>query len=168
MPNTTNNRPPTAASAAVNSNSTTPNSTQANFRLALTTISIDRVDRLPEDDFKTWAQTVVVTGSRLSSRFWFAGDEKESNLGKTSVVGGNENAPYSFARNSKDFPVDNATLSEFSSSFLQVCFLPLYSTFILFYTCDTNVTLTLLFSLSRSIFSKEVHEILQKTFGLVG
>jgi hypothetical protein len=69
---TTNNRPPTAASA-VNSTSAS-NSTAANFRLALTTISIDRVDRSPEDDFKTWAQTVVVTGSRLSSRFWFAGD----------------------------------------------------------------------------------------------
>jgi len=129
---TTNNRPPTAASAAVNSTTSASNSTEANFRLALTTISIDRVDRSPEDDFKTWAQTVVVTGSRLSSRFWFAGDEKESNLGKTSVVGGNENAPYSFARNSKDFPVDNATLSEFSSSFLQVCFLPIYYTTILF------------------------------------
>ena len=111
------NRPPTAASS---SSTNAPSTTEANFRLSLTTISIDRVDRSPEDDFKTWAQTVVVTGSRLSSRFWFAGDEKEINLGKTSVVGGNEHAPYSFARNSKDFPVDNSTLSEFSSSFLQV------------------------------------------------
>ena len=60
-----------------------------------------------------------MTRGRASPKFWFAG-EADANLAKTSVTPGNEAAAYNFARNSKDFPVDVANLSDLCNSVLQV------------------------------------------------
>lgn len=57
---------------------------RGSFRVALQSISIERVDAAPEDDFKTWAHTTVVTRRKPNSKFWYTTDS-EVNLGKTSV-----------------------------------------------------------------------------------
>lgn len=93
---------------------------EGSFRVALQSISIERQDRQPEDDFKTWGQVVVLTRGRPSARFWYAGADSDANLGKTSVTPGNEAAAYNFVRSSKPFPLDVATLSDLCSSQVQV------------------------------------------------
>lgn len=57
---------------------------KSDFIVSLSQIAIDRTDRSPEDDFKTWAQCIVVTRGRQSNKFWYASDA-DANLGKTSV-----------------------------------------------------------------------------------
>ena len=93
---------------------------EGTFRVNLQSISVERQDRQPEDDFKTWGQVVVLTRGRPSARFWYAGADSDANLGKTSVTPGNEAAAYNFVRSSKPFPLDVATLSDLCSSQVQV------------------------------------------------
>lgn len=54
------------------------------FRVALHSINVSRKDGVVEDDFKTWAHTVLVLRGRASNALWYA-DEAEGNLAKTSV-----------------------------------------------------------------------------------
>lgn len=58
--------------------------TGATFRVALQSISVARKDEVVEDDFKTWAHTILLIRGRASNSFWYA-DETEGNLSKTSV-----------------------------------------------------------------------------------
>lgn len=56
----------------------------ATFRVALQSISVARKDAIVEDDFKTWAHTILLIRGRASNVFWYS-DEGEGNLSKTSV-----------------------------------------------------------------------------------
>ena len=60
------------------------------LKVKLPQITLRRVDGTEEDDFKTWAHTVVQTIVGPSKDLWYREDAEASvaNLGKTSVRGG--------------------------------------------------------------------------------
>jgi hypothetical protein len=57
------------------------------LRVKATQLAVRRVDGTEEDDFKTWAHTVVAGTSGPVKEAWYAEDAEPSvsNLGKTSV-----------------------------------------------------------------------------------
>jgi hypothetical protein len=57
------------------------------LRVKATQVAVRRVDGTEEDDFKTWAHTVVAGPSGPVKEAWYAEDAEPSvsNLGKTSV-----------------------------------------------------------------------------------
>ena len=54
------------------------------LRVSLQTISVRRVDRAEEDDFKTWCSVYVIHDELPDAKFWHTvGDDAK--LGRTSV-----------------------------------------------------------------------------------
>jgi hypothetical protein len=63
-----------------------PASASGTFRLALPSVSVARADGAPEDDFRTWALTAVVTRGVANPRLWYApSDGADALLAATSV-----------------------------------------------------------------------------------
>lgn len=81
----------------------------AHLRVAISSGALKRSDETPEDDFKTW---IAVALTDRAGRFWYSDAE---NLGKTSVTNGFE-APYAFARQSKDIPLEDGAFSDLVGS----------------------------------------------------
>jgi len=70
------------------------------LRIALNTLEVHREDGTVEDDFKTWAECVLLGLDELpDGTLWYAGSDV--NLARTSVTNGNEGVAYNYARKSK-------------------------------------------------------------------
>jgi hypothetical protein len=72
------------AAAPAESPVQTGQSQGATLRVCLQSIAFDRTDGQLEDDVKTWAHCVMLTGGKPNGRFWYT-NESELNFGKTSV-----------------------------------------------------------------------------------
>jgi hypothetical protein len=100
--------PPGTAGATTGPSAAAP-SPSAHIRVSVQTGALKRSDETVEDDFKTW---VSVTFTDRAGKFWYADAE---NLGKTSVTNGFD-APYAFARQSKDIPLEDNAFSDIVGS----------------------------------------------------
>lgn len=88
----------------------------ATLRVALHSITVRRVDASPEDDFKTWAQVVLLPADGVpSASLWFATGE-DAALACTSVTNGSEGAAYNYVRLSKPIALTEEAVSEVVSS----------------------------------------------------
>jgi hypothetical protein len=114
------------------------------FRVLLNSIRV--ANGAVVDDFKTWANVVLITRGRANCAIWYAG-ETDGSLAKTSVrtgprrqtmpvsesrvsqspatlcpqvTNGNEDAAYNYIRHSKPIPLNDSALTDLASSKLMV------------------------------------------------
>ena len=92
---------------------------EANLRVALHTITVKRVDGAPEDDFKTWAQVLLLPPDGVPSNLFYASGE-DAALACTSVTNGSEAAAYNYARVSRPLALTEASVTELVGSSLLV------------------------------------------------
>ena len=92
----------------------------ATIRVALHTITVKRVDGAPEDDFKTWAQVLLLPASGVpDNATWYACGE-DAALARTSVTNGGDAAAYNYARVSRGIALTEDAVTELVAASLLV------------------------------------------------